>query len=244
MASNAVGKPKWIFLVTGIIGIVSALFIAIAKYHDIQKSQAEAEKAKLEAERVRTSGQPTAPAKDPVSKVEAPHSLPKGEVPQISDKLKVQEKVADFQAEPQFEKYFKANPLILEISGVKVIRLKDGCSVVISVASTELVDTSPSERLRAEKVCRIKCDIAVLKEKQGVYIAHSESLTSVATPVSTQSGASQRSLAEVLEVTTAKVEGLVKSMPPVGRWKSGDGKVFFLATGAILNKNGEPLGSE
>lgn len=249
---DAAGTPKWILYATGVVGIVSALFIAVAKYHDIRKSRAEAEKARVEAEialadakripQPKQNPEVSVPPSNPdVSlpqpKPEVPAPAPQ-QVPNIVMPL-VQEGVRDFRAEPPFDKYLKANPLLLELSGVKVIGLKDGGKVVIAVASTEIMDNSASERIRAEKVCRIKCDVALLKEKEGVYVAHAESLNDEAITISTQGGATQKSLAEVLETTSAKVEGLVKVMPPVGRWKSADGKMFFLATGICLNRDSD-----
>ncbi len=40
------------------------------------------------------------------------------------------------------------------------------------------------------------------------------------------------------------MEGITKDMPVVGRWKSKDGKVFYLAIGTILDKSGEVVEEE
>jgi hypothetical protein len=193
---NKTGTPRWIFITTGIIGIVSAVFIAVTKYYEIHKARAEAQKAQAEV------------------RIDAP--------------------VSHILAEPPFDKYLRANPILLEVAGVKVIYLKDGSKVVLSVASTVIKDESADERIRAEKVCRIKAATGLLKEKQGVQIAHAETLRDGAISITTESASSERSVAEVLEMTTAKVEGVVKEMPPVGRWKSADGvRYSFLQPGSF-----------
>src|SRR5262249_29021771 len=78
------------------------------------------------------------------------------------------------EIDPRFEGYLRTNPLLMAVPGAKVIRLDNGNQVVLAVASTVLKDDSAEERLRAEKVCRIKALASVVAEKQGVQIAHSE----------------------------------------------------------------------
>jgi hypothetical protein len=39
-------------------------------------------------------------------------------------------------------------------------------------------------------------------------------------------------------VTKTKVEGIAKDMPVIGRWRSKDGEVFYLAIGSIVGKDG------
>jgi hypothetical protein len=145
--------------------------------------------------------------------------------------------VVDIQADPPFDKYLRANPILLEVSGFKVIRLKNGKKVILSVANTEIKDDSARERIRAEKVCLIKATVNNLKEMRGIHVTSEATLADGGTTVNV-------ALAEVVEVATAKVEGLVKQMPPVGRWTSPDGKVVFLATGRVVNAKGEPDDSE
>ena len=49
------------------------------------------------------------------------------------------------------------------------------------------------------------------------------------------------SVTEFLKTTKAKVEGITRDMPVVGRWRSSDGETFYLAIGAVLDKNGKPI---
>ena len=48
-----------------------------------------------------------------------------------------------------------------------------------------------------------------------------------------------RNVSEFLEVTKTKVQGIAKDMPVVGRWKSKEGDVFYLAIGGIVDKKGD-----
>ncbi len=57
-SSQHSGKPKFFVIVSAIVGLVIAIFIAIAKYHEIKKSAAEAEKASIEAELARSKQKP------------------------------------------------------------------------------------------------------------------------------------------------------------------------------------------
>jgi hypothetical protein len=53
-----------------------------------------------------------------------------------------------------------------------------------------------------------------------------------------------KSVSELLEVTKAKIEGLTKDMPVVGKWKSREGDVFYLAIGIVCDKDGNPVSVE
>ena len=63
---------------------------------------------------------------------------------------------SDVVIEKHFKLYLLGNPLLMEVTGAKVIRQKNGQTVLLSVSSTVLKDDSAKERLRAEKVCRTK----------------------------------------------------------------------------------------
>lgn len=50
-----------------------------------------------------------------------------------------------------------------------------------------------------------------------------------------------RTAAEHLKLTREKVAGLAKGLPVVGRWRSADGKLFYLAVGGRFNARGEQI---
>lgn len=153
-------------------------------------------------------------------------------------------KFSEVEIEKSFEVYLLTNPLLMEVTGAKFIRLDDGNRVVLAVASTVLKDDSPKERLRAEKVCRIKALASVVAEKQGVQVCHIEKLEESTVIVLDGKKESGKSVSDLLEVTKTKVEGIARDMPVVGKWKSKEGDVFYLAIGILCDKNGEPIASK
>ena len=73
--------------------------------------------------------------------------------------------------------YLLANPLLMESTGVKVIKLPKKQSLVLAVASTVLKDSSAAGALRAEKVCRVKAFASLVQEQKGVQVFHTEEST-------------------------------------------------------------------
>ena len=151
---------------------------------------------------------------------------------------------SEVQIDPPFDRYLRANPLLMEIGGAKIIRLGQGRKLIVSVASTVLKDDSSSERLRAERVCRPKALASVIAERRGVQIAHSEESKDKTIVVIIDGQEKAKSVSELLEVTRSKVSGIARDMPVVGRWKSKNGMIFYLAIGAVCDKDGNPVDLE
>jgi len=155
--------------------------------------------------------------------------------------LEAGDKFLDVEIEKPFDVYLSKQPLLMEVSGAKIIRLENGNRVVIAVASTALKDNSAKERLRAEKVCRTKAFASVVAEKEGVQVAQMERVKEETVIVMKGEKETGKSVSEYLQITTAKVQGIAKDMPVVGKWKSKDGDVFYLAIGMVCNSKGEPV---
>ena len=151
------------------------------------------------------------------------------------------EPFSDVTIDKPFDRYLKADRLLMEVTGAKVINEKGGKKVLVAVASTVLKNFSPEERLRAEKVCRVKALAAMVSEQKGVMVCRTESLDEKTTIVIDDKGESATSVSELLQTTKTKVEGITKDMPVVGRWKSKDGDIFYLAIGVVLSKDGEVI---
>ena len=111
------------------------------------------------------------------------------------------------------------------------------------MASTVVKDNSSKER-PSEKVCRMKALASVVAEKQGVQVCHVEQLEEKTVIVLDGKGERGKSVSELLQVTKAKVEGVARDMPVVGKWKSKEGDVFYFAIGVICDKSGEPISSK
>jgi len=148
---------------------------------------------------------------------------------------------ADVHIEKPFEPCLRANPLLMEAAGAKIIRLENGTRLVLGVASTALKDDSAGERLRAEKVCRVKALAAVVAEKEGVQVARVERLKEKTVVVVENGKETAKNVSELLELTRTTVAGLARDMPVVGRWKSKDRNIFYLAIGAVVDEQGKPI---
>ncbi len=151
------------------------------------------------------------------------------------------DKFSEVEIEPAYAEYLRADPLLMEVTGAKVLQLRGGNRVVLAVASTVLKDGSAQERLRAEKVCRIKALASVVGTTQGVQVCRVEQLTERTALVVVGVVEKAASVSELLQVTQTKVEGVAKDMAVVGRWKSPEGDVFYLALGGVYDRQGKAV---
>jgi hypothetical protein len=176
-------------------------------------------------------GRPTPPAE----KVVTPESqaAPEKDPPSAA--------FSDVLLDKGFAAYLQSNPVLMATTGAKVIRRDDGRTVVLAVGSSALKDNSAAERLRAEKVCRLYAEVSLAAEKQGVQVAHLERLEEKTRVVLDDDKEKGRSVSDLLQITTTKVEGLVRAMPVIGRWRSKAGDVFYLAIGAVCDREGNPV---
>ena len=149
------------------------------------------------------------------------------------------DRFSDVRIEKPFDRYLLASVVLMENTGTKVIKLPKERSMVVAVASTVLNDSSARERLRAEKVCRVKAIAYLLQEQKGVRVFHSEESTDKTVIVNEDGKEHGRSFSQFLEITKTKVQGIAKDMPVVGHWKSKEGDVFYLALGGIVNEKGD-----
>jgi hypothetical protein len=154
------------------------------------------------------------------------------------------ERFADVLLDKPFAAYLRANPLLMEVPGAKIIRLEDGNQMIVAVAYTVLADDRAKTRLDAEKVCRVKALASVVAEKQGAQVAHVEKGEERTVIVLEDGKEKARSVSEVLQITQTQVEGLAPGLSVVGRWKSKDGQFFYLALGMICDKKGNTIRPE
>ena len=150
-------------------------------------------------------------------------------------------KFVDVVMEKPYDAYLLSNPLLMEVAGAKVLRLSDGRRVVLAVASVALKDDKPRTRLEAERVCVARATASVAAEQQGVQVAHIESVEDRSVVVIENGKEKGKNLFQVLQVTKSQVQGLVRGLTVVGRWKSRNGAVFYLALGMTCDARGEPI---
>jgi hypothetical protein len=153
-------------------------------------------------------------------------------------------KFRDVTLEEPYAGYLEASPSLMEAAGAKVILLEDGRRVVLGVGSAVLADGRPRTRLDAEKVCRARALASVVAERQGVMVAHEEVVREKTVIVIDDGKEKGKSVTEVLSTTRTKTKGIVRGMSVVGRWRSQDGRVLYVAVGAICDMRGEPVAAE
>src|SRR5262249_4163412 len=109
-------------------------------------------------------------------------------------------------------------------------------------ASTVLKDRGPADLQRAETVCRAKALREVVGTTQGVQIASVQRSEDRLTVTIEKGNETVKSVADYFEITTAKVEGkIAPGMSVVGKWRSADGKTYFLAMGMLCDRQGNPV---
>lgn len=142
--------------------------------------------------------------------------------------------VSSMSAAAPFDAYLKADPILLQYGGARVIVLPESNQVVIvSVARTAVKDNSGADRIRMEKVCHQKALAGLLAEKQGLKVRYALETRDTTTSVFAEGREQTASLESMLETSSAQTEGFVRDLPVVGSWYSADGKLFFLAIGAV-----------
>ena len=162
-------------------------------------------------------------------------------LPHTSDDGAIDKKFQDVVIDPAFKKVLRSNLLLMETTGAKVIRLPNNRKAVVGVASTTIKKDSPADRLRAEKVCRIKALASIVAEKKGIQVVQIEELKDETRTIIDNNSEQATSVETFLKLTKTKVEGIAKDMPVVGRWSSVDGEVYYLAIGMIFDENGQAV---
>lgn len=82
---------------------------------------------------------------------------------------------------------------------------------------------------------------SVVAEHDGIQVSRYERLKEKVTVTIEDGEEHATTVSELLQITRTNVEGIARDMPVVGRWKSRDGGIFYLAIGIILDKNGKPV---
>jgi hypothetical protein len=224
--------------------VVAPMGVAVLLYHlgytGGARSSPQESEPRAEGTAAGRDGAPSRPL-EPGKASSAAESAAPSEGQPAPDKEPPSAEFSEVLLDKGFARYLQTNALLMATAGAKVIRLEDGRKVVLAVGSTALKDNSAVERLRAERVCRIHAEASLAAEKQGVQIARLERLEETTRVVLEEDKEKGRSVSELLQITTTQVAGLVRGMPVVGRWKSKAGDVFYLAIGAICDREGNPV---
>ena len=77
--------------------------------------------------------------------------------------------------------------------------------------------------------------------KQDLQVAYLENSKDETVVVIENGVEKATSVIDLLKISRAKVEGITHDMPVVGRWRSADGDTFYLAIGAAISRDGNPI---
>jgi hypothetical protein len=147
---------------------------------------------------------------------------------------------ADVLIDKPFDVFLSAHPLLMSEEGAKIVRRPDGTALVVGVASTPVRDGSARDRKRAEVVCKNRALASIVSEDKGIVVAHVEKTESSQSVVIDADGKKKtKTVKEYLEITSSHLNGVLPGFEVIGRWKSGDGKLYYYAVGGILDTKGK-----
>lgn len=142
--------------------------------------------------------------------------------------------VSSFVAAEPFAACLKADPILLQVGGSRIIVLpRTNQAVIVSVASTAVKDNAAADRVRMQKVCRSKALAELLAQEKGLQVKYALRAEDKTVVVYEDGKEETASLEGTLETTSAQVEGFVQAMPVVATWYSAAGDMFFLAIGTV-----------
>ena len=147
----------------------------------------------------------------------------------------------NFKIDPLFQKLFLDNPFWFEQTGVKIVKLKNKNTILISIGSAVLKNNTPNAKSEAEKIANIRALANFASSIHGVQVSRIEKLNEKNQIIIENDKEVNKSISEHLEITETKVNGLVKNMQVIGTWYSNDGSIFYLAIGKSINKDGVPV---
>lgn len=145
-----------------------------------------------------------------------------------------QSRFVDINIDALFEGPLIANPVFMELTGVKVLRREDDSTMVLAVAVTDIRDDTGKDKLRRMKVCRSKALASLMQQNEEIQVWTYSKSTDQTVIVIEDGVEHGKNLSEILDITRTKAEGFVKDMPVVGTWKSRDRKLFYQALGKIF----------
>lgn len=147
----------------------------------------------------------------------------------------------NFKIDPLFQKLFLDNPFWFEQTGAKIVKLKNGNTILISIGSAVLKNNTPNAKSEAEKIANIRALANFASSIHGVQVSRIEKLNEKNQIIIENDKEVNKSISEHLEITETKVNGLVKNMQVIGTWYSNDVSIFYLAIGKSINKDGLPV---
>jgi hypothetical protein len=92
-------------------------------------------------------------------------------------------------------------------------------------------------------VCRVRVLANIVEQRNEAAVTSVEETNEKTIITHIDGKAAGKRISEHSYTMKKSVEGLAKSMPVIGTWRSADGAIFYLAIGAAFDKDGRPVPS-
>jgi hypothetical protein len=145
--------------------------------------------------------------------------------------------ITDLVLQPDHAPLLKANPLLMEIPGAKVIKTETGF-VLIGVGSAVIKGNSSKERIAAEKIATIKARAALVGERDGILVFQKTTANEKTTITQIGNKETGKSVSTILQINEETISGAIKGSEVIGRWRSDDREVVFVAVLVQIDKSG------
>jgi hypothetical protein len=142
----------------------------------------------------------------------------------------------DVRIDEPFAEHLTKNPLVMELAGAIIIDLGEPDKLIAGVGKVVLKDGSAEDLERARRVATLKARIAVIGERDGTHVSYLKKVEDRVVIIKDDAGEKVSSVSERLKITREKIEGWAKGLPPVGTWRSEDGKILYVAVGGKLSR--------
>ena len=145
--------------------------------------------------------------------------------------------ITDLVLQPDHAPLLKANPLLMEIPGAKVIKTETGF-VLIGVGSAEIKGNSSKGRIAAEKIATSKARGALIGERDGILVFQKTTVNEKTTITQVDNKETGKSVSNITQINRENISGAITGSEVIGRWRSDDREVVFVAVLVQIDKSG------
>ena len=145
--------------------------------------------------------------------------------------------ITDLVLQPAHAPLLKANPLLMEIPGAKVIKTETGF-VLIGVGSAIIQGNTSKDRIAAEKIATIKARATLVGERDGILVFQKTTANEQTTITQIDNKEMGKSVSTITQINQETISGAITGSEIIGRWRSEDREVMFVALLVQLDKSG------
>jgi len=145
--------------------------------------------------------------------------------------------IADPVIEPEHAPLLKAHPLLMESPGAKVIKTEKGF-VLIGVGSAVILGQGSRHRIDAEKIATSKARAALVGERDGIRVFQKTTANEKTTITLAEGMETGKSVSSITQINKEVISGAVVGSSVIGRWRSEDLEVVFVAVLVEIDKGG------